>query len=118
MIVKDQVEGNGPVIACNLSAIAPEQRERHTVIAEQLFGAVQETQELPDGYAFRLPETSEMLLKAAEFVSNERLCCSFFNFTLEIEPQGGPLWLKLRGSEQVKQFIQAEFLPGGLSLKP
>jgi hypothetical protein len=116
MLIKDQVEETEPAIACDLTAIAPEQRERHGVIAEQLFGAVQETQELPDGYAFRLPGTSEMLLKAAEFVSNERLCCSFFGFTLEIEPQGGSLWLKLTGSEQVKQFIQAEFLSQGLSL--
>jgi hypothetical protein len=116
MLVKAQVDKNGPAIACDLTAIAPDQRERHTVIAEQLFGAVQETQELPDGYAFRLPQESDMLLKAAEFMSNERLCCSFFGFTLEIEPQGGPFWLKLTGNEQVQQFIQAEFSLEGVSL--
>jgi hypothetical protein len=103
-------------IACNLTAIPAEQLVQHKTTAEQIFLAVGETRELPDGYAFRLPETSEMLLKAAEFVSNERLCCSFFSFTLEVEPQGGPLWLKLRGSEGVKPFIQAEVLPWSSSL--
>lgn len=103
-------------IACNLTAIPAAQLEQHKTTAEQIFLAVAETRELPDGYAFRLPETSETLLKAVEFISNERLCCSFFSFNLEVEPQGGPLWLKLRGNEGVKPFIQAEVLPWSLSL--
>lgn len=95
-------------IACNLAAIPAEQLDQHKGTTEQIFLAVEETRELPDGYAFRLPASAEMLLKAAAFINNERLCCSFFRFTLEVEPQGGPLWLKLRGPEGVKQFLLFE----------
>jgi hypothetical protein len=47
-------------------------------------------------------------MKVAEFIANERLCCPFFGFTVEVEPQGGALWLHLTGRDGVKSFIQAE----------
>lgn len=47
-------------------------------------------------------------MKVAEFIANERLCCPFFGFTVEVEPQGGVLWLHLTGRDGVKSFIQAE----------
>jgi hypothetical protein len=97
------------VIACDLTAIDTNEREQHFLTVEQLFAAVQYREELPDGYAFRLP--TEHLLDAAHFMANERLCCPFFTFTLQQEANGGPLWLKLTGSAEVKQFIQAEFGP-------
>jgi hypothetical protein len=96
-------------LACDLTALDPEQRERHQVHTRQLFASVQDIQELPDGYAFRLPIEADTILKAAKFINLERLCCPFFNFALEVEPEGGPLWLKLTGREGVKQFLQAEF---------
>jgi hypothetical protein len=52
---------------------------------------------------------ADTILRAAEFISLERLCCPFFNFVLEVEPESGPLWLKMTGQDGVKQFLQAEF---------
>ena len=95
------------IIACDLTAIDAAERDQHTLTTEQIFVAVQQTDELPDGYAFRLP--AKHLLNAAHFIANERLCCPFFTFTLQQEPNGGSLWLKLTGSAEVKQFVQAEF---------
>jgi hypothetical protein len=95
------------IIACDLTAIDASERDQHFLTVEQLFAAVQYSDELPDGYAFRLP--AERLLDAAHFIANERLCCPFFTFALHLEPNGGPLWLRLTGSAEVKQFIQAEF---------
>lgn len=94
--------------ACDMTAIAPEDRDRHMATAYEVFQAVQSVRELPNGYAFRLPNNTTMLLKTAEFIANERLCCPFFGFTLEIEPDGGPLWVRLTGREGVKPFIVAE----------
>jgi len=91
-----------------MNAIDPAERERHIATAIEVFRAVQLIQELPNGYAFRLPNETSLLLKTAEFIANERLCCPFFGFKVEIEPEGGPLWLHLTGSEGVKPFIQAE----------
>lgn len=101
---------NETSMACNLTAIPAGQRQQHMATAEQLFAAVQETRELPNGYAFRLPQEPDMWLKAAEFIANERLCCPFFGFGLELEPERGPLWLKLTGGTGVKEFLQREFV--------
>lgn len=91
-----------------MNAIEQEQRARHIATIDALFRAVLGVRELPDGYAFRLPNESDVLLRAAEFVSLERLCCPFFGFALEVEPEGGAVWLSLTGREGVKPFILAE----------
>jgi hypothetical protein len=94
--------------ACDMNAIEAGQRGRHIATIDELFRAVEGIRELPDGYAFRLPNESDVLLKAAEFIALERLCCPFFGFALEIEPEGGALWLSLTGRDGVKPFIGAE----------
>lgn len=97
------------IIACNPNAITPEQQERWLEVGTQLYAAVQEVQELPDGYAFRLPSTSAMLLLVAEDLTLERLCCPFIHFTLEIAPNGAPFWLRYTGGEGVKEFLRMSF---------
>jgi hypothetical protein len=106
--MEENVANESP-IACDLTAIDAAQRERHQTKARALFAAVQEVKELPDGYTFRLPAEPAFILKVAEYISLERLCCPFFNFALELEPEGGLLWLKLTGREGVKEFLRAEF---------
>jgi hypothetical protein len=100
-------------LVCNLNAIDPQARVQHSITTAELFHSVQAIRELPDGYAFLLPNETMLLRKAVDFIANERLCCPFFGFTLEIEPEGGALWLRLTGREGVKPFIQAE-RAGGL----
>lgn len=95
-------------LACDLSAIEPDQRARHQANTRQLFAAVQERQELPDGYAFRFTAEPALIPRLAEFISLERLCCPFLNFVLIVEPEHEPIWLKLTGRDGVKQFLLAE----------
>ncbi len=95
-------------IACDLSAIPTAEREDHIASAPQLFTSVQESRELPDGYAFRFPVDTDILLKITHYIANERLCCPFFGFGIELEPQSAALWLHLTGSAEVKQFIKSE----------
>jgi len=94
--------------ACNMLAIKSDQRQQHIATAGQLFRAVKSIRELPNGYAFHLPDESDILNLVTEFISLERLCCPFFGFTIEIEPEGGAVWLQLTGREGVKPFIRAE----------
>ena len=105
----DTTAQNEVIIACNPNAIPAERRERWLEIATHLYAAVQEIQELPDGYAFRLPSSSEMLLLVAEDLNYERLCCPFIRFTLDIEPNEGPFWLRFTGGEGVKEFLRMSF---------
>jgi hypothetical protein len=95
-------------LACNLNALSPGERTRHGEAAAALFAAVVEAHELPDGYGFQLPPESSTLVLAAEFVSRECRCCPFFTFIIELEPAGGPLWLRLTGPEGVKELLLAE----------
>lgn len=95
--------------ACSLTALNAEQRKRHAELRKTLHEAVKEIQELPDGYAFRLPDDTKTILAAAEFITYEKLCCPFFKFNLEVESDGKPAWLKLTGREGVKQFLKTEF---------
>lgn len=91
--------------ACDLTAINKDEREKHKKASQKVFGSVQDFRELDDGYAFRLPAETDVVEKAGSFMSRERLCCPFFNFGLEVAPDHGPVWLKLKGDERVKEFI-------------
>src|SRR6267142_4532579 len=77
--------GKESAFACDLTAIAADQRDAHLATIDKLFRAVESIRELPNGYSVRLPNESEVLLTAAEFIALERLCCPFFDFGLEIE---------------------------------
>ncbi len=94
---------------CNMLALDAEGRRRHSAVTKQMKAAVKEIKELTDGYAFRLPSEHSTILLTSEFIARERLCCPFFTFELAAEQEGGPLWLRLRGREGVKDFIKAEF---------
>lgn len=91
-----------------MTAIAPDERPRHVSLSQQLFSAVTAVDELPNGYRFRFGEKPELLPQLAEFIRVERLCCPFFGFTMEVEPDGGGIWLALTGREGIKPFITAE----------
>jgi hypothetical protein len=98
-----------PVIACNPRAIDAANRDAHVDLSKEIFAAstVLEVKELPDGYGFRLPLETPMIHKVAQFIANERLCCSFFTFTLIV---GDQLWLELTGSGDVKTLIKTDIL--------
>lgn len=100
-----------PPLACDLTAIAPDDLTPHIATGTHLLATAFEVHELPNGYAFRLLDVPHSLHQAADFIRNERLCCPFFTFTLMVEPQGGPIWLQLTGPEGVKPLLQAEMGP-------
>lgn len=95
-----------PVFACNPQAIPAEMRPRHRQQIERILSAVQQVRELPTGYTLRLPNETDLLQAITAFISYERLCCPFFRFTLEIEPEQGPIWLSLSGESDVKPFLR------------
>lgn len=98
-----------PLFACNMLALDKEARKRHIEVMKQLHAATKEVRELSDAYAFRFASDQATLMLVSEFVARERLCCPFFTFEMVVEPEAGPLWLRLKGPEGVKEFIKAEF---------
>jgi hypothetical protein len=95
--------------ACNVGGISAERRPRYVALAKKLISSKQEVRELADGYEFRLPADETTIKEVAEFISYERQCCPFFDLELAIEREGGPLWLRFKGREGVKEFIRIEF---------
>ena len=104
---KEQLPTRSP-LACDMRAIPLSEREPHLKTSRELFSRIQKVRELPDGYEFRLPDGKNLLVWIAEFISLEKLCCPFLTFTLELEAEGGPIRLSLRGREGVKAFIREE----------
>ena len=100
--------GKESPFACVMDAIDPDKRPLHIANSKDLFQSVREIRELANGYAFRLENERDVLVKLAEFIFFEKLCCPFFGFTVEVEPEGGNVWLHLTGREGVKPFIQSE----------
>jgi hypothetical protein len=88
-------------IACNLSGA--ELAERGGEVSN-LFVEAEETMELEDGYAFRFPGSDDYAARLLEFTLAERRCCPFFTFELVFEPNQR-LWLRLRGSTAIKEFV-------------
>ncbi len=102
----EQTSTDAPCLACNL--VGREFAERKETIARDLFAHVERVEELPDGFGFRFPAAEPWAARALEFIAAEKLCCPFFTFELAFEPNDGPLWLRLRGSEEIKAFVLTE----------
>jgi len=105
-------QSSDPVLACNSAAIPKEVRPLHQANTKRIFTSVQEVRELETGYALRLADETDLLQTVVAFLRYERLCCPFFHFKLEMEPDQGPVWLHITGVIDVKDFLQREgFVP-------
>jgi hypothetical protein len=93
-------------LICVPSAIPAPERARHFVLARELLNKAAERADLPDGYAFRF--AADKLVELVRFIDNERKCCPFMTFHLQIGPQAGPIWLRMTGPEGTREVLQAE----------
>ena len=80
-------------------------------VVQPLMASYQQLQELEDGYAFQFPGNPEWIQQVVSFVTEERQCCPFFTFELQFEPDLGPIWLRLRGSAEIKALLRDQWLP-------
>ena len=95
------------VLACVPSAIPAAERKAHFDLARDLFTRrATERVPLPEGYAFRFD--SEAFEDIARFVTNERRCCPFLTFEVELAAQSGPLWLRMKGPDGTREILDAE----------
>src|SRR4030095_8116847 len=94
-------------IACSLTD--PQFQRRRAELLKIFQGALLETKELDDGYAYRFPSGEKWIAELAQLITFERECCPFLRFNLWIEPANGPLWLELTGPNGTKGFLQSLF---------
>ncbi len=99
---------NNVPLVCNMDVFTPAERESHIQNTLQLYQTVQDIREAENGYEFLFPYTTE-LAKLTEFISKEKMCCPFLEFTLRIEPNEKPVSLTLTGPEGTQEFLRNEF---------
>jgi hypothetical protein len=92
-----------------MGVFTPAQRDAHILTTTQLIQRVQSVQEVENGYAFIFPNEIELITRIAEFIANERLCCPFLKFTLNILSNDEPISLILTGPVGTPEFLRAEF---------
>lgn len=96
-------------IACTPNTVPADRRARWLELGRWIYGAVEELRELPDGYACRLPNDAQSLVRAAEYVSLDRHCCKFVTWQLRVEPDEGALWLWITGPAGTKELSRSTF---------
>ena len=95
-------------LVCNMGVFTPAQREAHIRDTTELIQTVQGIEEVENGYVFTFPNETELISKAAAFISNEQLCCPFLKFTLNVL-NGEPVSLSLTGPTGTQEFLRLEF---------
>jgi hypothetical protein len=96
-------------LACSAFALSQEARKRHFEdVGPALLKLMKSTRELPDGYEFQFPADNRTYQLLTEWAFDERLCCPFFDISLRLDRENGPLWLRLTGRPGTKEFIKEE----------
>lgn len=94
-------------LACIPGAIPSDVRPAHFALISHLFGhAVEEKVDVTNGYGFRFP--ADRFDELVRFISNERRCCPFLSFAVDVAPDGGPVWLRMTGPAGTREFLDAE----------
>jgi len=94
---------------CNTLALTPAVRKRHfDELGPKLRLLRKSVHELDNGYEFEFPGDAETYQLLSEWAIQERLCCPFFEIALRLDPESGPLWLRLTGRPGTKEFIKVD----------
>lgn len=76
-----------------------------------LFKYVAEVQDFEDRYAFRFKRSGLLTRRIADYLLFEGQHSPQLSFMLIVEPNGGPVWLEVRGMEGDKERIRAVYAP-------
>lgn len=96
-------------LICNMNVFTPAQRDAHIQTTVELMQGRQRVREVESGYEFRFPNETQYISKIAEFISNERLCCPFLDFNLNVRSSDDTLSLTLTGPLGTQEFLRHEF---------
>jgi hypothetical protein len=91
-------------VACCLSDA--ELRKRVATLLARFESAVIATEELPDGYVFRVRGDKKWMGVVWEAIVAERECCPFLTFELTAQPNMGPLSVRVTGPAGTKDFLK------------
>jgi hypothetical protein len=100
------MSGDLPIVCCLSDA---ELREREAILLAQFKSGVIATEELPDGYAFRVRGDRQWIAVVAELIVAERECCPFLTFEFAAQPNLGMVIVRITGPAGTKHFLRVTF---------
>lgn len=92
-------------VACCLSD--EELRKREATLLAQFKAAVIESEELDNGYLFRVRGDNKSIALVTELIIAERECCPFLRFEVSLEPAKGPISVPMTGPAGTKEFLKS-----------
>lgn len=106
---KVQVMPLNPALSLVIQAPDPALTLRRQMLVSSLFKYVAEIQEIEDGYAFKFRRSELLVRRIADYIVFEGQHSPQLTFVLVAEPNGGVLWLQVRGSESEKHHIRTAY---------
>lgn len=101
----------GQAVACVPDAIPASARAGHFALTARLFTeAAISRKPLSNGYEIEF--STEALTSVAQFVANERLCCPFIRFDIEMQAGASALVLRMTGPAGTREVIDTELHVG------
>jgi len=94
-------------VACCLSE--KELRKRVATLLARFESAVIATEELANGYVFRVPGDRESMVVVWDAIVAERECCPFLTFELIAQANMESVSVRITGPAGAKDFLQALF---------
>ena len=94
-------------IACTLTPEALQTRREGLLM--DLVRRTVRREDLTDGLRLEFAPSGDTIALIARAIEAERHCCRFLRFGMTVEPDGGPVFLELRGPAGTRDFISALF---------
>ena len=95
-------------LVCNMNVFTSSERDEHLKNTARLAQSIQNVQEIEQGYELVFPAESEILSMIADFISKERLCCPFLDFTVRVPSNTTRVKLSISGPEGTPEFLRNE----------
>jgi hypothetical protein len=93
-----------------ICALTPDAlRQRRDDLLSELAARATSRRDTADGHAFTFAASSETLQAITRVIDAERQCCRWLRFTLDVQPEGGPITLTLSGPPGAREFLSALF---------
>lgn len=93
-------------LSCKLTD--SEIRHRKATVIARIKDQVNDKKELDHGFSFGFAGSDHTVDLLADFIKTERLCCDFFDFTLQVKGDASAIWLTVTGPEGTKEFLTNE----------
>ncbi|WP_373230658.1 hypothetical protein [Cohnella sp.] len=96
-------------VACCHTVFTKEQRVEYKNTWYELEKRKLGVTEIENGYEYLFFGDSDTLRLLNDWVSLERKCCPFLNFTVSASHEETPILFQLTGNEEAKAFLRNEF---------